>query len=343
MNIHAHFRASVSNTFAGLAALSAIAAFATVGCNNNGADGGSGSNKTGKDMTVSSTATRHIAMISPAKSSPFHVALVDGSADGAKKLGWPAIIDKAPAKEDAYADQVAMAQDVIQQRPDAISVCGINPQALDQIIKKANTAKIPIWVHNQISEVKGDVVAYVGYDERAGGKLCGEKAAELLKAKNGDYKGEVAILDGEPGAHTDDRAGGFKDAIKKYPGIRIDAEQNGKWALTVGNTTTKDWLQKYRKLDLVFGCSDQMAQGAAKAAADANHPLFSVGIDGNPDSLLEIKAGKMTATLAVHPREMGERVVQSMNHYFAKKPQDKVIKTEMTIVTKDNVAKFISQ
>jgi ABC-type sugar transport system substrate-binding protein len=325
----------------GLAALVLLACLALAGCNNS--SGNSGAPSIGGPSNPAPGGTgKRIAIISPAKTSEFHNELPKGAADEAQKLGWPAIIDKAPQKEDDYAGQVSQAQDVIQQHPDAISVCGINPQALDQIIKKANDAKIPIWVHNQITEVKGDVVAYVGYDEREGGKLCGEKAAELLKAKNGGYKGEVAILDGEPGAHTDERAGGFKDALKKYPDIKVVREQNGKWDRTTGNTTTKDWLQTNPKLDLVFGCSDAMAQGASKAGMDANHPLITIGIDGNKTSLEDVRDGKLTATLAVQPRMIGARIVQSMNDYFAKKPQDKVIKTEMTIVTKDNVGKFLT-
>jgi len=161
-------------------------------------------------------------------------------------------------------------------------------------------------------------------------------------ASQGDYKGEVAILDGEPGAHTAERAGGFKDALKKYPNIKLDAEQNGKWDRTTGNATTKDWLQKYGKLDLVFGCSDAMAQGASKAGADAGHPLITIGIDGNKSSLEDVRDGKLTATLSVQPRLIGARIVQSMNDYFAKKPQEKVIKTDMTVVTKENVAKFLT-
>ena len=325
---------------AALLGLSVLGGLALGGCNNPGSGGGAPASNT--PNAAGGGSGKRIAIISPAKTSEFHNELPKGAAEEAKKLGWPDIIDKAPQKEDDYAGQVSQAQDVVQQHPDAISVCGINPQALDQIIKKANDAKIPIWVHNQITQVKGDVVAYVGYDEREGGRLCGEKAAELIKAKNGDYKGEYAILDGEPGAHTDERAGGFKDALKKYPNIRLDSEQNGKWDRTTGNTTTKDWLQKYSKLDLVFGCSDAMAQGASKAGADSKHPLITIGIDGNRSSLEDVRDGKLTATLSVQPRIIGARIVQSMNDYVAKKPQDKVLKTEMNVVTKDNVTKLLT-
>ncbi len=284
---------------------------------------------------------KKIAIISPAKTSEFHNELPKGAIEAAQKLGWPEPFDKAPDKESDYTAQVALVQDLIQQKPDAISVCGINPDALNQIIVKANAAKIPIFVHNQITPVKGDVAAYIGYDERAGGTLCGQKAAELLKQKNGDFKGKVAILDGEPGAHTDERAGGFRDALKPYPNIQVVAEQNGKWDRATGTATTKDWLQRFPDLDLVFGCSDAMAQGASKAAADANHSLLTVGIDGNSTALQDVKDGKLTATLAVQPRRIGAKIVETMASYFKGQKPPRIVKTDSVVVTKDNVAQFV--
>jgi ribose transport system substrate-binding protein len=283
-----------------------------------------------------------VAILSPAKTSEFHVELPKGAAEEAQKLGWPAIIDQAPSKESDYTGQVALAQDILQKHPDAISVCGINPDALNNIVKKANEARIPLFVHNQITPVKeGQVVAYIGYDERAGGRLCGQKAADLLKQKNGDYRGKVAILDGEPGVHTDERAGGFKEALKPYPNIKIVAEQNGKWLREPSIGTTKDWLQRFPDLDLVFGCSDQMAQGASKAAADASHSLFTIGIDGNSTALQDVKDGKLTATLAVQPKRIGEKVVDTMAAYFKDGKAPQVVKTDCVIVTKENVDPFL--
>jgi ribose transport system substrate-binding protein len=291
---------------------------------------------------AASTGGKLIAIVSPAKTSEFHNELPKGAADEAQKLGWPAIIDKAPSTESDYTGQVALVQDIIQQHPAAMSVCGINPQALNSIIQKANTANIPVFVHNQITTVPGaKVVAYIGYNERKGGALCGAKAADLLKQKNGDYKGTVAILLGEPGTHTDERAGGFKDALKQYPGIQVVAELNGKWERAPGTSITQDWLEHYQTLDLVFGCSDAMAQGASEAAQKKNHPLFTIGIDGNSTALQDVKEGKLTATLAVQPRMIGAKIVDTMADYFKSGKVPQTIETECVIVDKSNVAQFV--
>ncbi len=335
-------RAVATFSLAGLTTLALFGGIMLTGCDNKPVDNAATPPAGTSTTPAPAGASKKIAIISPAKTSEFHNELPKGVADKAKELGWAEIIDQAPQKEDDYAGQVALAQDVIQKKPDAISVCGINPQALDQIVKKANDAKIPIFVHNQITTIKsGEVVSYIGYDEREGGKLCGEKAAELLKAKNGDYIGEAAILDGEPGSHTDERAGGFKEALKKYPKIKVVAEQNGKWDRATGANTAKDWLQRFPKLDLVFGCSDSMAQGASKAGADAKHPLLTIGIDGNKTSLEDVRDGKLTATLSVQPRMIGAKIAETMKSFFDGKKPDQIVKTDMAIVTKENVATFI--
>lgn len=325
----------------GMVAILSLLALTAVGCNGGGGASSGGSAPAAASQGAAAGGGKKVAIISPAKTSEFHQQLAKGAVQQAKDFGWPDAIDAAPTKESDYTGQVALAQDVIEQRPDAISICGINPDALNTIVSKANAARIPIFVHNQISPVNGDVVAYIGYDEHEGGQKCGVEAAELLKQKNGDYKGTVAILDGEPGAHTNDRAGGFKEALAKYPNIKVVDEQNGHWLREPSSSTTRDWLQRFPNLDLVFGCSDQMAQGASQAAANAGKALLTIGIDGNPSALQAVKAGTLTATLGTQPYKMGTEVVKTMKEYFEGQKPPTIVKTECVIITKDNVGQYL--
>ena len=339
-------------TFAGLA-LTVVCSTALTACGDNRPD--AGTSPAGSPPPAGAAAPANgakkpvgpktVAIISPAKTSEFHQQLPLGAAEEAKKIGWNEIIDQAPAAEDNYTAQVALVKTILQRKPDAISVCGINPDALNSIIQLCNDARVAVFVHNQITPVKqGHVLSYIGYDEREGGKLCGRKAAELLKTKNGDFKGTVAILDGEPSDHTTERAGGFRDALKPYPNIKIVDEQNGKWNREPGSQITQTWLQKYKDLDLVFGCSDAMVQGAAEAATKAGHPLLTIGIDGNKSSLEDIKAGgKLTATLAVQPKMIGAKIIDTMKDVFDGKTAPQIVKTDMLIVTKDNVDQVLGK
>ncbi len=284
-----------------------------------------------------------IVVISPALTSVFHQELVKGADEASKARGWQ-YSHLEPDKETNSADQVAKVQDSIQGGVKAISICSVNDEALVQAVKKANDAKVPIFVHNSITPVPGGTVeAYIGYDEQEGGKKCGEKAVELLKAKYGGVaKGKIAILDGTTSVHTQQRAGGFKEALKGTQ-ITVVAEQSANWLRKEGADRTSEFLQKYPDLDLVFGCSDAMAQGAAQAAKQAGKAIYTIGLDGNPDALADVKAGKLTATLVVYPKDMGKKVVESIEKKLKGENVGPIVKTDTIVVDKANVDRFIGK
>lgn len=295
--------------------------------------------KAGGEAPGAAAATS-VVVISPALTSVFHQELVKGAEEAGKARGWD-VSHIEPDRETNSADQVAKVQDSIQRGVKAISICSVNDEALVQAVKKANDAGVPLFVHNSISPVPGGKVeAYIGYDELDGGRKCGAKALELLKAKYGSVKGKVAILDGTAGVHTDQRAGGFKEALKGT-GIVVVAEQSANWTRKEGADRTSEFLQKYPDLDLVFGCSDAMAQGAAQAARQAGKALFTVGLDGNPDALADIKAGALTATLVVYPKEMGAKVIETIERFKKGEKVGPVVKTDTIVVDKSNVNQFV--
>lgn len=277
-----------------------------------------------------------IAMISPALTSTFYLATNAGATEVAEELGWQ-LHKLAPDRETNFIAQVGMVEDMIQRNVDAIAVCAINDKAIVAAVEKANEAGIPIFVFNSLTELPGgEVVAYVGYDQRAGGRKVGLKAVELLHSKYGELKGKVAILEGVPGYHTTERKGGFLEILEKFPEIEIAASQPADWEREKGMNVTENLLQSIPDLDLVFGCSDAMAQGAAQAARSMNKELYTIGIDGNPDAIEDVANGRLTGTLAVFPIEMGRLTIRAIKDYFDGKDVPHIIKTPTEIVDLDN-------
>lgn len=282
-----------------------------------------------------------VGLVSPAMTSTFHVTLLEGAKEQAAKEGWK-LISMAPERESDFADQVAMIEDLIQLKVKAISICAIDDQAIVGAVKKANKAGIPVFVHNSLTELPGgEVVSYIGYDQRDGGRKCGHKAVQLLTEKYGSPRGKVVILEGIKGFHTRERAGGFKEALAAYPNIKIVAEQPADWERDKAVNVTENLLQTHKDIDLVFGCSDAMAQGAHQAAKHAGRQIFTIGIDGNPDAIADVASGNLTATLAVYPKEMGETVIKAMKDKLAGKELPKFLKTPTKIVDKSNCKEFM--
>ncbi|MTI59066.1 MAG: sugar ABC transporter substrate-binding protein [Firmicutes bacterium] len=285
---------------------------------------------------VMAAGKKEVAMISPALTSTFYLATNAGATEVAEELGWN-LYKLAPDRESNFQKQVSMVEDMIQREVDAIALCAINDKAVVSAVKKANEAGIPVFVFNSLTELPGGKVeAYVGYDQRAGGRKVGLKAVELLHSKYGELKGKIVILEGVPGYHTTERKGGFMEILEKFPEIEIAASQPADWEREKGMNVTENLLQAIPDLDLVFGCSDAMAQGAAQAARSMNKDIYTIGIDGNPDAIEDVSKDRLTGTLAVFPTEMGRITIRAIKDYFDGKDVSQFIKTPTEIVDEDN-------
>src|SRR5215213_9005264 len=150
---------------------------------------------------------------------------------------------------------------------------------------------------------------FVGSDNYEGGKLAG---AHVLKVTGG--KARVGILEGIPGHETgDSRLRGFRDAVKDAPGITVVASQPANWERDQGFNVFQNMLQAHPEIDTVFAASDLMALGAVEAIAAAGKTgkIKVIGFDALEDAKKAIAEGKMSASVAQFPYEMGKAAVES--------------------------------
>ena len=121
------------------------------------------------------------------------------------------------------------------------------------------------------------------------------------------------------------------------------ATQTANWDENEAFRATQNILTANPELEAVFGESDAMAMGAAKAARQAGRDdLLSVGIDGFPTMLAAIEDGLVQATMAQIPYQMGQmavgEVIKIMNGEGDSIPplqyQDAVL------ITADNVGEY---
>jgi ABC-type sugar transport system substrate-binding protein len=283
-------------------------------------------------------ASKHIAVLAPAYTSPFHVQVRDGAVSEAHKFGWQ-IDTQAPSSEGDFNGQAKIMQAEIAKHADAISVIPIDPKAIAGAIKSANKAGIPVFGHNGITPFGGGgkVTEYIGYNQWKGARKLGALACKLLHGN-----GQVFILDGIVEFHTHRRAGGFKEGLKACPGVKIVGEQSAEWLRTKGEQVATAALNAHPDINLFFGCSDEMDIGAALAAKRMHKQVYTIGIDGNPATLDMIKKGVVTATLGVYPRMMGVVTVDQINKVLAGKKVPYVLETPSTIVTKQNLAGYLA-
>ncbi len=292
-----------------------------------------------------------IAMIPPAMVSPFHVAITDGAKEQSKAYGWDIIV-QAPERETDLEGQVTMVERVVQQNVDAISINPINADAMIAGLQAAHEAGIPVFMQNLITPItKGEVVEYIGYDQWGGAanlaayvcaRLAEDQGVEMAEAT-----GNVFILTGISGFHTNRRTGGFRYGLaNNCPKVEVVGEQTAEWERERAMQVATAALQQNPDINVFFGNSDEMAIGAALAAQQLGltigTDMFIVGIDGNDVTLDLIREGTITATLGVYPRRMGAVVVQQMNKYLKGEEIPQILLTPSTVVDNNNVDLYLA-
>ncbi len=287
---------------------------------------------------AASAADRVIAVVPPGLISPFHAQVDQGAQTEATRRGVT-LLHPAPPRETDVAEQVRIVEDLIARRVAAISVSAIGNEAIVPAVRKANAAGIPFFIHNSLEPLPGGkVAAYIGYDQRKGARAMGAHAGRLLGGR-----GKVLILEGMPGYHTRERTKGFREGLAKFKGIIVAASQPADWERSKAMAVTENVLQRVPDLALVFGCSDEMALGAAAAAKSQHRTgMFFLGIDGNPNAIDAIKKGDMTATLGVYPRKMGVIAVESLLAYLDGRKLPRRVETPMLVVTSENADSYLS-
>jgi ABC-type sugar transport system substrate-binding protein len=295
--------------------------------------------------------TYFVGLVPPAFTSPFHVAVQNGAVTRAQAFGWN-IITQSPERETDFEAQVAIVEQIVQQGADAISISPISADAMIAAVATANAAGVPVFMHNMITPLaRGNVVEHIGYDQWGGAANLAAYVCRLLADRQGvdasAATGQVFILTGIPGFHTNRRTGGFRYGLQENcPRVVVVGEQTAEWEREKGLQVATQALQRNPGIDVFFGNSDEMAIGAALATQQLglvpNEDIFAVGIDGNDVTLDLIYEGVVTATLGVYPQRMGSVVVEQMNRYLNGEDIPYVLLTPSVVVDRSNLEAYIA-
>jgi ABC-type sugar transport system substrate-binding protein len=276
-----------------------------------------------------------IGLIQIDLSNPFHLGEVDGANEAARRAGFELVVTSG---EGDVTKQIQAMENLINQGVDAISINFIDSAAFGPTMAKAAAAGIPvICLHSKID----GCAATLGFDERYTGKIVGEYAAELLKARyNGEVKGEVANLQGLLGQGLNtDRSGGFTDVMAQYPGVKVVAQEPTSWDPTKAVSITENWMTAYPDLDLIYGNSDSLTVPAAGVVdrAGKQEQVLLVSVDGTEPGLTAVKDGVMESTVLLAPQYSGFWKAYFPFLVATKADDRKEVLIQGVLVTKDNV------
>ncbi|MEU3858382.1 substrate-binding domain-containing protein [Streptomyces sp. NPDC028722] len=265
--------------------------------------------------------------------NPFFVQIRAGAQAEAKKLGVDLTVTDAQNDASQQANQV---QNFTSSRLGAVIVNPVDSDAAGNSVKAADRAGIPVIAVDR-GVNKASVDALVASDNVAGGEL----AAKTIAGKLGG-RGRIVILQGQAGTSAArERAQGFANGLKAYPGIKVLAQQPADFDRTKGLDVMSNLLQAHPDVQGVVAANDEMALGAIKALGSrAGRSVQVVGFDGTPDGLTAVKDGTLYASVAQQPAQLGRTAVDNALKAVRGKKVEPMVKVPVKVVTKDNVAGF---
>jgi inositol transport system substrate-binding protein len=211
--------------------------------------------------------------------------------------------------------------------------------ALAPAVQEAVDAKIPVvTVDRRVDKVPG-VLAHVGADNVKGGEAQGELVEKLFP--NG---ATVMNLQGQSGSSPAiDRNKGLHNVLDKAKDkYKFVFEDTAGFDRSKGLSMTETALDGMKTPpDVIVCANDDMALGALQALKARNliGKVKLIGFDALPESLGQIKAGNMTATIEQSPGAQSQKALDILVAYLrdGKEPAQKVTLLTPIAITKDNL------
>ena len=254
--------------------------------------------------------------------NPFFVTLSDGAKANADEQG--AEISIVDAQDDA-SKQASDVEDLIQQGVDLILINPVDSAAVGSAVESANAAGIPVITVDRSAE-SGEVISHIASDNVAGGVLAGDYLLELV-----GEGAKVAMLEGIAGSSAArDRGEGFLTAVEGK--VDLVSSLTANFDRGEGLTVMENMLQANPEIQGVFAQNDEMALGALEAIEASGKDIKVIGFDATDDALAKVEEGKLAATVAQKPEEIGKAAIETAIAYLNGEAVEEFVPVELELV-----------
>lgn len=271
-------------------------------------------------------------LVSPLVGHPYWVTVEDGMKAANKEFGVNT--EYVGPTQISVDEQIKAMETAIAAKVDGIITMALNPEAFQPVIDKAVDAGIPVvLIDTDAPKSKRNV--YAGTSNKQAGVEAGKA---MIKATGG--KAAIGIITGAiDAANLNERIDGFKEAIKDQPNMKIVATEPSDSDLLKGTEKAQRMLKAHPDINAFFGVSATDVDAAAKIVEEQKltGKIKLVGFDDLAETVDYIKKGVVDATIVQKPYQMGYLGVKLLKEIKeGKNPEQKIIDTGVTVVSKDN-------
>ena len=258
-----------------------------------------------------------------------------GGERAAKDLGVE-VIYRGPDKADELKQKEVL-ESFITQKVDGIAISVLAASFLTPTIDRAVEAGIPVvtWDSDAPASKR---IAFYGVDDHESGLIMGEETAKLL-----DGKGTVAFITSLGANNLQRRLEGAKEALAKYPGIKIIETYDIKEDSTRCQELIATGTNRYPKLGAWISVG-----GWPVFSANALEPVPPttkfVSFDTVASALALLRAGKVQVLLGQKYFGWGEESIKLLHGIVnGRKPANPIIDSGVDVVTAANVDAYEAQ
>jgi len=190
------------------------------------------------------------------------------------------------------------------------------------------------------TQIKDDelVLCQVVSDNVEAGRLAARSLAKTCRPAR------IVILHIPLNKACIDRVKGFREEVSKYSDMEILDVEDGMGTDAGARSVMRELCRKHPDMNAVFAVNDPSALGAAGTleAEGRLDAVTVVSVDGSPEGIAAVAAGKLFSTSVQFPREIGRIAAQRAYDYLNDYPVEKSIKVPLELVTPENVDAFLS-
>jgi len=241
-----------------------------------------------------------IAVFTKNRTNPAYEAARLGADRTAARLG-ALTVHYVPEQPDSVAEQIALIERAIAERPDAAVFVPVDETAVNDAILGFDRASIPLF--NIITRTTaGRRITFVGSDDR----VLAKNIARTLFARLG-RRDTIIILEGTPASATSgERLLGFQDALAEYPGINVRNSLRGDYQRDIARNVFLGAKAQWPGVAAVLCANDVMALGVIDALETGTARPLVTGVNAIPEAVAAIAAGRMLATADFNAMAMSE-------------------------------------
>jgi ribose transport system substrate-binding protein len=277
------------------------------------------------------------ALIPKALDIPVFEYANQGAQREAASLGNVEVIYRGPDHADELK-QKEILESFIQQKVDGIAISVLAAEFMTSTIDKAVDAGIPVvtWDSDAPASKR---FAFYGVDDFKSGQIMGEQAGKLLNGK-----GTVAFLTSMGANNLQRRLDGAKDALAKFPGIKIVETYDIKEDSVRCSELIATGTNRYPDLGAWISVGGWPVFTAnALAPVDPKKTKF-ISFDTNPPAPDLLKAGKVQVLLGQKYFGWGAEPVKLLvDAINGKRPANPIIDSGVDVVTPETLDDYLIQ